>query len=118
VLRSRAGDLSFVKKSGGSLGDADEDAEQAEHAANLGSDDPRDHLHNSHWISGTGIGGDGGGAASAADRARLVRSGPSRYVAYYDATSLYPSSGERAKNRQYLAKRERERERDRCVYNF
>ena len=37
----------------------------------------RDSAHNSHWLA------DGEG-------------GPSRYVGYYDAASLYPSSGEPA----------------------
>jgi hypothetical protein len=38
------------------------------------SDREEDHAHNSHWLE------DGKG-------------GPSRFVAYYDAASLYPSSG-------------------------
>lgn len=43
----------------------------------LVSDRPEDHAHNSHWLEE----GEGG---------------PSRFVAYYDAASLYPSSGKRA----------------------
>ena len=39
------------------------------------SDSP---THNSHWLMKNKVGGGGGG--------------PSRYVGYYDATSLYPSS--------------------------
>lgn len=40
-----------------------------------------DHHHNAHWLPGSEDDTGGGG-------------GPSRYVAYYDAASLYPSSGE------------------------
>lgn len=47
-----------------------------EEEGNLVDPDPRRHDHNVHWISG--------------------ESGPSRYVGYFDAASLYPSSGKRA----------------------
>lgn len=48
------------------------------------SKDPLDHAHNSHWLRGPS-------PSSAGSQI----SGPSRFVAYYDAASLYPSSGKR-----------------------
>ena len=44
----------------------------------------RDSAHNSHWLA------DGEG-------------GPSRYVGYYDAASLYPSSGEPASRPRFFS---------------
>lgn len=47
----------------------------AHNEARLVSQRPEDHAHNAHWLP--------------------TSAGPSRYVAYYDAASLYPSSGTR-----------------------
>ena len=110
VFRSRAGDSEVLDKvlcRGPHHADDDDPAddptrndEQAAAAAGLVSSRLQDHHHNAHWLTpslqrneddseedddddeGRQQRGDAGGG------------GPSRYVAYYDAASLYPSSGE------------------------
>ena len=57
-------------------GREEDDPAAAPSTERLVSDRQEDHAHNSHWLE------DGAG-------------GPSRFVAYYDAASLYPSSGKR-----------------------
>ena len=52
------------------------------------SDDPRTLKNNVHWLEDVGM------------AEPLDTSGPSRYVAYYDAASLYPSSGTEQKTKQ------------------
>ena len=47
--------------------------------------------HNSHWLSA-----DNAADATASDISASALGGPSRYVGYYDATSLYPSSSKYA----------------------
>lgn len=73
VFRSRAGDLETLRKAVDE-GRSEADPAAAPEAERLVSDREKDHAHNSHWLE------DGKG-------------GPSRFVAYYDAASLYPSSG-------------------------
>jgi len=57
------------------------------------SKNPKDQLHNSHWLDE-----DNCGEGSRFLQRPKAGSGPSRYVAYYDAASLYPSSGEEPLN--------------------
>lgn len=58
----------FRSKAGEMRSDQDKDCE------NDDSVNPTNFLHNSHWIKNP------------------QNSGPSRYLGYYDAASLYPSS--------------------------
>ena len=81
MFRSRAGDSEVLDKvlcrgSHHAPDDAPDDdpSRDDESGIRLVSTREQDHHHNSHWLP----------AGTAA---------PSRYVAYYDAASLYPSSG-------------------------
>ena len=74
VFRSRAGDPDTLRAVVNE-GREENDPAAAASAERLVSDRHEDHAHNSHWLEE----GEGG---------------PSRFVAYYDAASLYPSSGE------------------------
>ena len=65
MFRSRAGQM-VTGQANDDVDDDDDDDAAKINPANL--------LHNSHWIESPGL------------------SGPSRYVGYYDAASLYPSS--------------------------
>ena len=82
VFRSRAGDPDLLKKvvgGGGGGGDGDGDpGNPVLDSSRLVSGDSRRHNHNIHWLE---------------DELGETCDGPSRYVAYYDAASLYPSSG-------------------------
>lgn len=72
MFRSRAGNPERLEEAVNE-GRQQLDPAAAPAASRLVSDRLQDHAHNSHWLE------DGG---------------PSRFVAYYDAASLYPSSGE------------------------
>jgi len=81
VFRSRAGEPSVLleavregRKDDDPTGDDNDDGDDD----GLISRSEADSRHNSHWLHPL-YDGEGG---------------PSRYVAYYDAASLYPSSGE------------------------
>ncbi len=53
----------------------------------------RSYLNNSHWLSS----GEGGGGGGGEEGAPPFAPQPSKKVAYYDAASLYPSSGKCAR---------------------
>lgn len=83
VLRSRAGHLPS------SANELDDEA--LPHEDN--DDDPEESAHNSHWLPKRHARRRPDQQRPHLDQARSV-GGPSRYVGYYDAASLYPSSGE------------------------
>ena len=73
IFRSRAGDPATLREAVNE-GRLQNDPAAAPEVERLVSDREEDHAHNSHWLEGG-------------------KGGPSRFVAYYDAASLYPSSG-------------------------
>ena len=83
VFRSRAGDLDTLRRvlssGNGRLVQDDESDPVLPDAGRFVSTDPHRHNHNVHWLE---------------DELGVGCEAPSRYVAYYDAASLYPSSGE------------------------
>ena len=81
VFRSRAGDPDLLKEvvgGGGGGGGDDDPGNPVSDSSRLVSGDSRRHNHNIHWLE---------------DELGETCDGPSRCVAYYDAASLYPSSG-------------------------
>ena len=79
VFRSRAGDPDLLKEVVGGGGGGDDDpGNPVLDSSRLVSGDSRRHNHNIHWLE---------------DELGETCDGPSRCVAYYDAASLYPSSG-------------------------
>lgn len=84
VFRSRAGDPDLLKEVvGGSGGGGDDPGNPVLDSSRLVSGDSRRHNHNIHWLE---------------DELGETCDGPSRCVAYYDAASLYPSSGTHTQN--------------------
>jgi len=78
VFRSRAGEPSVLLEAVRQGRKDDDPTGDYEEEDGLISRSEADSRHNSHWLHPL-YDGEGG---------------PSRYVAYYDAASLYPSSGE------------------------
>jgi len=82
VFRSRAGDPDLLKEVVGG-GGGDDPGNPVLDSSRLVSGDSRRHNHNIHWLE---------------DELGETCDGPSRCVAYYDAASLYPSSGTHKKH--------------------
>ena len=85
MFRSRAGDREILESAVALQEEADNpaisdllDDDDNDGNEKFVSPDPQRHCHNVHWLQ---------------DELGENCNGPSRYVAYYDAASLYPSSG-------------------------
>ena len=92
VARNRAGQSDCLPSANSVVDDNDDDNDDDDN-----DDDDVESRHNSHWLACNNDDDDDD------DDDNNDKSGPSRWINYYDAASLYPSSGKHARTHTHMS---------------